>query len=193
MSSCRLLVALALAAALMSAACGAPPDKEMQQAQGAIDAARAAGADQYATGEFTAAQDALKQAREAVDQRDYQSALNHALDSRERAQNAAKEAADRKAATRADAERAIADLTAALANARARLKAAESARVAAKTLVKPRQAIADGDQTLQKARAAFDRSDYLAVNSMAKAAAARLATVARDLEAVTAIVGRRRR
>ena len=81
----------------------------MQQAQGAIDAARAAGADAYAHTEFTAAQDALKQAREAAGQHDYQSALNHALDSRERAQNAAKEAADRKATARGDAERAMED------------------------------------------------------------------------------------
>ena len=39
-------------------------------------------------------------------QRDYRLALNHALDSRERAQNAAKQAADGKAAARAEADRA---------------------------------------------------------------------------------------
>src|SRR5947208_13995611 len=178
---------------MMAAACGEPPEKEMQQAQGAIDAARAAGADQYAHAEFTAAQDALKHAREAVDQRDYQSALNHALDSRERAQNAAKEAADRKATARGDAERALSDLTAALTEARVRLKAAESARVAPKTLAKPRQAIADGEQALQKARAAFGQGDYPAVSATATPAAARLVTVAHDLDAILAIVGRRRR
>ena len=57
----------------------------MQQAQGAIDAARAAGADQYAREEFTAAEDALKRSHEAVAQRDYRQALNTALDARERA------------------------------------------------------------------------------------------------------------
>jgi tetratricopeptide (TPR) repeat protein len=192
----RTSIAAALLVALVGVAtigCGSPPDKEIQQAAAAIDAAKAAGAEQYAKGEYAAAQEALKQARDAVDQRDYQSALNHALDSRERAQNAAKEAADRQASARGDAERAIADLTAALNDARARLKAAESARVASKTLAKPRQAIADGGQALQKARAAFDRGDYLAVTSTAQPAAARLVTVAHDLDAVTAIVGRRRR
>src|SRR5204863_6264260 len=117
--------------------CGSPPDREIQQAEGAIDAARAAGAEQYARSELTAAQDALKQARDAVDQRDYQSALNHALDSRERAQNAAKEAADRKVAAHGDAERAIAGLTTALTDARTRLKGAEGARVSPKTPAKP--------------------------------------------------------
>ncbi len=184
------LLAIASAATM---ACGAPPEKEIQQAQGAIDAARAAGAEQYAPAELTAAQDALKQAREAVDQRDYQSALNHALDSRERAQNAAKEAADRKATARDDAQRALADLTSALTDARVKLKTAEGARVAAKTLAKPRQAIADGEHALQKARAAFGQGDYPAVSSTAKPAAARLVTVAHDLDAVLSIVGRRRR
>ena len=46
-------------AALTVRACGDPPDKEIQQAQAAIDAARAAGADRFAREEFAAAEDAL--------------------------------------------------------------------------------------------------------------------------------------
>ena len=83
-----LVVASACLAAAM--ACAEPPDKEIQQAIGAIDAARAAGAAEYAAEDFTAAQDALTRANDAVELRDYRLALNHALDSRERAQNAAK-------------------------------------------------------------------------------------------------------
>ena len=41
---------------LFVAGCADPPSKEMDQAQGAIDAARAAGADQYATTGLTAAE-----------------------------------------------------------------------------------------------------------------------------------------
>src|SRR5450432_925835 len=109
-SSGRLLLSLAVVAAMAGAACGGdPPDKEMQQAQGAIDAARAAGADQYARDEFTAAEDALKRSHEAVAQRDYRQALNTALDARERAQTATKESVDRKATARADATKAIGD------------------------------------------------------------------------------------
>ena len=63
-----------LIAALSAAACGDPPDKEMDQAQGAIDAARAAGADRYATAEYAAANDALARARLAVTGRDYRQA-----------------------------------------------------------------------------------------------------------------------
>src|SRR4051812_29062635 len=120
----RLFLSLAAMAAIAGSACGDPPDKEMQQAQGAIDAARAAGADQYAREEFTAAEDALKRAHDAVDQRDYRQALNNALDARERAQTAAKDTVNNKATARADAEKAIADATAALTESRGKLRAA---------------------------------------------------------------------
>ena len=100
----------------------------MDQAQGAIDAARAAGADRYATEEYQAAVEALKQAQEAVTQRDYRLALNHALDSRERAQTAAKEAAGQQVTLRSGAERRLGEVTAMLAQANQRLAAAESAR-----------------------------------------------------------------
>src|SRR5438132_1223438 len=123
----RFVLSMAVAAAVTGAACGDPPDKEMQQAQGAIDAARAAGADQYAATEFTAAEDALKRSHDAVAQRDYRQALNTALDARERAQAAAKESVNKKAIARADATKALLDAVGALHEARARLKAAETA------------------------------------------------------------------
>src|SRR3954469_19316834 len=141
----RLVLSLAVLAAIAGAACGDPPDKEMQQAQGAIDAARAAGADQYAREEFTAAEDALKRSHENVAQRDYRQALNTALDARERAQEAAKESVNKKAIARADATTALAEADAALHDSRARLKAAETARVAARTLGNGRKAIDNGE------------------------------------------------
>src|SRR5919199_6689559 len=156
-----LSVACASVAALTGMACADPPDKELQQAQGAIDTARAAGADQYAHDEFAAAEDALKRAHEAVGQRDYRLALNNALDARERAQTAAKEAADRKATKRGDAERELLDAMTALNEANSKLRAAEAARAPAKALAGPRHLITDSDAALQKARAAFDQGDYL--------------------------------
>ena len=130
------LLGPALLAIVSLVACGEPPDKEMHQAQGAIDAARAAGAETYAPDEFKAAVDALTRAQDAVAQRDYRLALNNALDSRERAQNAAKMAADGKAAARSAAERLLADVTSAIAVSAARLQAAEAAR-APKTATDP--------------------------------------------------------
>lgn len=132
----------------------------MDQALGAIDAARAAGADRYATEDYDAAVTALKQAQEAVTERDYRLALNHALDSRERAQTAAKEAADQKATLRSGAERRLGEVTAVLAQANQRLAAAETARVARRSLASPRAQIATADSSLQKAGTEISAGDY---------------------------------
>ncbi|BCS33298.1 hypothetical protein TBR22_A25250 [Luteitalea sp. TBR-22] len=155
------LRALAAALALGTvAACAAPPQKEMDQAEGAIATARAAGAPQYATAEFSAAEDALRRSHEAVGQRDYRQALNQALDARERAQNAAREAADKKAVARGQAERALTEAELALATAQQRLgsavaagpttgRRAVSTTAAFKTL---QETIAAGEKGLQEAR-----------------------------------------
>src|SRR5579864_8981786 len=145
----RAVPCVALLATLM--ACGGePPDKEIKQAQAAIESARGAGANQYAKAEFAAAQDALKRANDAVADRDYRLALNHALDARERAETATKQAADARVIARAEADRGVRDLTAALSDARARLKSAEAARVAPRLLVDSRRAIVDGEAAVQK-------------------------------------------
>jgi flagellar hook-basal body complex protein FliE len=192
-SARRLLTVLALAASVVVAGCGDPPDKEMQQAQGAIDAARAAGADRYAQEEFAAAQTALKKAQDAVADRDYRLALNHALDSREQAQNAAKDAADHKATARTDADHAVNQAMAALNDAHTKLKAAETAHVPPRTLAEPRQIITDAEEAVQKARASFAAGDYLGVLDTVGPVTARLHDVAHTLDAIGAPPGRRRR
>jgi flagellar hook-basal body complex protein FliE len=193
MSLRRTLLSAAIVAAMTAAACGEPPDREIQQAQGAIDAAKAAGADQYAHEELAAAEKALKDASAAVNDRDYRLALNNALDAREHAQTAAKQAADGKAAARSDADRVLRDAQSALAEARARLKTAETVRVPTRTLNDARRLIADGDSTVQKARAAFDQADYTAVGDILAGTTTRLLATARDLETAAASGARRRR
>ena len=130
-----------LLALVLLTACGTPPHKEMDQAQGAIDTARAAGADRYAADEYKAAVDALRLANEAVDQRDYRLALNHALESREQAQNSARTAAASRARVRADVERANIEITPMLAQAQGRLTTAEKNRAARRAVVDARRAI----------------------------------------------------
>ena len=107
---CRATLACLLVA--LASACTSPPQREIDQAQGAIDAARAAGAERYAASEFTAANTALKSATDAVEQGDYRLALNHAIDSREQAQNAARVAADTRVKLRGDVERSMAEVNA---------------------------------------------------------------------------------
>ena len=150
---------------LLAAGCSEPPQKEIDQAQGAVDAARAAGADKYATDEYTAATTALQKAHDAVNQRDYRQALSYALDARERAQDAARLAADGRARARNTAEARISDINALVQQLEARLKSAEAARVPARDLRSARATLAEARTALQKARTAFDAGDYQAANA----------------------------
>jgi hypothetical protein len=189
----RLLPALCLALAVTIGCGGEPPEKEMQQAQGALDAAKAAGAETYAAEEYKAAQQALANAREAVNQRDYRLALDRALDSRERAQESARQAADGKAAARVDADRALTAAQHAVNEAVAALKTAETRKVPARLLDGPRKAIDTARNEVQEARASFDRGEYLQVAERAKAATASLPAALAQLETAQAPPARRRR
>ena len=148
-----------LVVTLVASACAAPPHKEMDQAQGAIDAARAAGAERYAPAEYEAANTALKQANEAVEQRDYRLALNHALESREQAQNAARTAADTRAKVRGDVERSMAEVAALVFQGRAWINSPASARTP-RTRRAAQQVVTQAAGDLQKAGAAMQAEDY---------------------------------
>ncbi len=153
--------AFLVAAACLVSACAEPPNKEMDQAQGAIDAARAAGADRYAIVEYRAATTALKNSNDAVTQRDFRLALNYALESREHAQNSAREAADTKASLRAGFEREMAEVAALLAQASTRLSASQRARVPARALREPTADIEAANVAVQKAGEAVAEDNYL--------------------------------
>src|SRR5262245_38333514 len=159
----RVVRRLALITAILSASCAEPPNKEMNQAQGAIDAARAAGAEKFAAAAFLAAQDALKKSEEAVGAGDSRLALRHALDTRAGAQNAAKLAVDGRADARGHAERAIAEVATLLSRARALLKDADVARLNGRALQGPRSTVEATEKMLQEARTALKTEDYAAV------------------------------
>jgi hypothetical protein len=142
-------------------ACGDdPPDKEIQQAQQAIDTARAAEADRYAADEFTGATDALKRAQAAVVARDYRQALSDAIDARDRAQTAAKDGAEKKAAAKVEVDRALHNAALAIVDARATLRTAETSRRPARVVAPLRRWIAEAETHVQEARTAFERGDY---------------------------------
>ncbi len=104
----RVLPAVCLALLVTIGCGGDPPDKEMQQAQGALDAARAAGADKYATEEFTAATLALTNAKEAVDTTRLPPGARTTRSTAASARRTRRaQAADGKAAARVAAEREI--------------------------------------------------------------------------------------
>ena len=188
------VVSIVAALAIVSAGCsGEPPNKEIQQAQSAIDAARAVDADRYAAEEFAAAEDALKRAHEAVDQRDYRLALNNALDSRDRAQQAARMAGVGKAAARITADRAVSAASAAIKKAQAALKSAEGARPNARNPSAARQAIEDAEHRVQEARTSFEKGDYMEAAKTANAVTQAMTATASDLEGGNTSPARRRR
>jgi hypothetical protein len=193
MSLRRSFVVTLVLLAFSSFACGGdPPDKEIQQAQNAIDQARAAGADRYAVEEYSAAVDALKNAHAAVDQRDYRLALNDALDSKERAENSAKLAVDGKAAARSAAEKALTAANAAVTAADTKVKAAVTAHPGTRGLADARAALDEAQTHVQEARAAITSGDYYAALSAASAATQSAKVATDKLEAPTAATPRRR-
>jgi hypothetical protein len=187
-------IQVAIAAALLVSACAEPPNKEMDQAQGAIDAARAAGADEYAGEQLTAAVTALKQSRDAVTQRDYRSALNYALESRDRAQNAAKQASEQRATVRGQVERTLADLKALLARADRRVVLAEANRAPRRTITATKNVLTPAREAVQKASLAVARGEYAAAQRGLVGVEARVTAAIAEIEAATPTrAGRARR
>jgi len=170
-------------ALLLLTACGTPPHKEMDQARSAIDAARAAGAEQYAAEEFAAATAALTLATDAVDQRDNRLALNHALESRERAQNAARIAAEAQQRLHANVQRSMAEVIALLAQAKGRLSTAEKSRIPRRTIDDARRSIAAANDDVQKAGAADQALDFSAAQAALSGAKKRVSQVITRLDA----------
>jgi len=149
----------------------------MNQAQGAIAAAAAAGAAQYAPTELSAATDALKRSEEAVTQRDYRLALSLAIDSRERAQNAAKVAGDARARARGDAERVIAEVNTLLIQATDRLRDPNVGHLPRKITDPAEAAVKAADKRMQEAREALKADDYARVVSLTDGLAAQLRAI----------------
>jgi hypothetical protein len=160
MSRVSVLLCTIACALVLATGCSEPPHKEIDRAQQAIDEARRAGAEQYAADTFGAATSALQQAHEAVDQRDYRLALSRAVDASDRAQEAARAAADNKAKARSTSEASVNTANAAVMHLQARIKAAEDAHVPARELAPARSTLKDGEAALQKARALLAAENY---------------------------------
>ena len=186
-----LVGAVLVGTALLAAACTSPPNKEMDQAQGAIDAARAAGADTFAATEFTAATTALDRARAAVTERDYRLALNNALESRDHAQNAAREAATARVRLRDEYQKGLADLELQLAAAKARFTTTQARmpRSAAREL---QQALAGVTEELQKAGEALETEDYAGGQPVLQAIRGRIADIVARIDRIGLQPTRRR-
>jgi hypothetical protein len=186
------LTALVCVLAVCAAACSPPPQKEIDRAQGALDAAKAAEAPRYATTEFTAASTSMQQAHDAVEQRDYRLALTKALEASEHAQQAVRQAADAKARARGDVERAMATDAASLQQLQLLIKA-DGPRVPAATLAAARETAASATTALQKAGALVKTDQYIEAHDAMRGQRERIAEQMRAMnEAARARPARRR-
>ena len=152
---------LAIIAALLSVltACSGPPQKEIDQARSALDAARAVGAERYAATEYAAAASSLDKANAAVSQRDYRQALNYALDSRQRAVEAERAAADGRARAKAQTEALYGEVASMTNRLQTALRTAETA-APAKILRAGQTSLRDARAHLQKASAAITAGNF---------------------------------
>ena len=154
-------IALLISFLLLAAAgCSEPPQKEIDQAQAAVDLAKNADAERFAADEYTAATTALAKARAAVDQRDYRQALSYAIDARQRAQSALRQAADEKTRVRKAAEALYGEIATRANRLQALLRAADAAHAGSKELREPRATLAEARKALQEASAAISLGNY---------------------------------
>jgi hypothetical protein len=151
--------------ALVLSGCSEPPQKEIDQAQAAVDAAKTAGADTYAADEYNSAVTALQKSHESVDQRDYREALNYAIDARQRATEAAKQAGIAKGHTKVAAEKLVTDCSTRVSQLDTDIRVAQGAHVAPRDLRSARTTLADAQNALQETRIAMAAGKYAEVLS----------------------------
>jgi chromosome segregation ATPase len=144
----------------LTVGCSNPPTKEHEQAEDALRAARAADAATYAAEELQAAQAALDKYDQAVQQRDYREALSDAIDARDRAFEAARQASAQRAAARTQLQMVIAEAEATIKSAQARLAGASGPRLGPAAADRLRTAVRAATVALQEARAHLDQQQY---------------------------------
>ena len=179
---CCFFSVLIITSWLMAACGGDPPNKELQQAQQAIDAARTSGAERYAGDEFAASESALTRARAAVVARDYRQALNDALDARDRANTAANDTATRKADAKERTDTLLHNAALSIVDARAKLRTAEAGRRPPRLTAGLRRDVVDAEKRVQEARTALDKGDYLDAEKVLTASMMRLSDSVLALE-----------
>lgn len=159
-------LAVLVAVVVMAAACAAPPTKELSLAEGGIEAARAAGAAEFARDELAAAEATLARAHADVTAGDYRAALGHALDANTKAQAAAKAAADGRVTARLAADETLDRFAALIDRVEAALAGDEAKRVPAATRRRVDGQVKAALERLAATRAAVDRGELAALDTV---------------------------
>ena len=182
LSLVRALPAVILSIAFLSA-CSTPPQKELDLAQGALDAARAAGAETYAPNEIAAASNTLQQARDAIAQRDFRLALTRALDAHDRALEAAKAAAEGQVRAHAETDAAVTAARTAVQTLARRLELPDIAKLPKQEVEAARATLKAAQDDVQKAGAATAAANYAEAKQAIAGLSARIAVQMQALDA----------
>jgi hypothetical protein len=172
-SFCAVVLAIAVVA------CSEPPTKERDQAQNALDEARAAGAATYASADLRAAETALAGYDTAVSQGDYRLALSLAIDAREGAYAARRRTLDEKARTRTEAEDLLHAVERGVAAGEQRLSGKSGPQPGRQLATRLATVLKMSTAAVQKARSLLAAEDY-------RGAVALLTPVRRALDEVLA-------
>ena len=175
--------ALLLCAAAV--ACGEPPTKEMDLARQTIKAARSAQAERYAPAELTAAQAAMDKSTAAVSNRDFKLALNHALDSHERAKTASSLATAAHRELRERLDTSLAEVTGRLASVRTTISAAARVRSSRRAAARAGRVLNTIEKDLQKAGALINADDLDAADTLLGRVSVRITEVSGTLPAAS--------
>ena len=146
------------------AGCSEPPQKEIDEARSAIEAAQAAGAETYAADEYVGATAALQKARAWVDERDYRQALSYAIDARQRAIEASHLVPEARERSKAAADAELKKTAESVTHLESVLRAVQDAGGSAQELRAPRQTLEAANGALQEARTALDARKYAEAN-----------------------------
>ena len=153
------LVPLALTLGLGAGACATPPEREIRLAEAAIASAQEAHADVIAPAEFAAAVVFLDQSRDAVALGDYRLALSRALDAREQAEVARRQAEERRVVIARDVEMTLVTIQAVRDQATANLSDARTSPSSYPGLADLEATLATADRAVQEARSALARGE----------------------------------
>lgn len=173
-------------------ACAAPPNKEIADAQNAIKAAQAAGAEKHAREPYAAATEAYRLANEAVLAGDYRLALDRALESRDHAQLATRQASDLNIRARDQAHQAMADVAESLANTALRIETADRAGAPRRVIVDARRTLTQASTDVQEASAALKKEEFANAVRILSGVKPRLDKTVASLKAATPQSSKRR-
>lgn len=179
------LRALALPAIVVAtlSACAEPPTRELEAARRALATAHAAGAPDYAAAAYKGAAGALAKAEQAAAAGDYRLALSHALDAREQAEAAARQAGEERARLRREAEQVLAQAAPLVERLDTLLTLAQRRRLSARFFASIRAARSTSAQHLEQARAALGVGQERTAHTLARDLVVRLEQSVATLEA----------